>query len=140
LEAIRPVLVPLLAVYIPGYLILVGVVSVAAVFFARSLFSVLTGMAASFGGIILAILLASAFWVRFTEEYSTSNNVVRIRRGYFSREEHNIPRGKIVDLQVVLPLALRPFDVGFVRVLTNDGFRYSLKNVRNPSKIVQELL
>jgi uncharacterized membrane protein YdbT with pleckstrin-like domain len=64
---------------------------------------------------------------------------VKIRRGYFSKEEHRISRENIADVQVVLPIVLRSFHVGFVRILTNDGLSYSLKNVKNPGEIAESI-
>jgi len=138
---VRPVIKPVLVVNLLRYAASLGALGVllAALRLPSYVYYPLLLVAALLAGIYLLLATSLAYWRHLTETYAIDGDQILIRRGLFNRSGTAIASRNISDIQTVLPLFLRPFHVGLVKVSTNDGAVHPFYNIKRPADFAENL-
>lgn len=80
------------------------------------------------------------YWYRRFHTYVISDDSLNLLSGVLSKKEFRIPYNNISAVEVILPFSLRIFNLGVLRVETNDRNRYFLHFIRNPKAVADLIL
>jgi membrane protein YdbS with pleckstrin-like domain len=135
----RPVLARPVVANMTAYPIFLAVVYEALSFLLPSLWVPLFVLAAIFCGVCFCLATASMAFIHFTELYAVGDGYVSISRGLIQKTSAVVPISSIVEARAVFPLLPRLLGVGSVVIMTNDGSKHVLHNIRDARSFVERI-
>lgn len=150
LQEIKPDVRPVALLNLLVYVVFMAVVDIFALIFYNPIGTFLQNFSVNFWLALfvfdLLVILVGAFrvarlyWYRRFHTYVISEDSLNLISGVLSKKEFRIPYNNISAVEVILPFSLRIFNLGVLRVETNDRNRYFLHFIRNPKAVVDLIL